>query len=447
MTHCQQNNSPDQLQFPSLASKPVVVEFSAGAQSSDTGLLLLAAVDRRFQVTSRIAGCIPDPRQQAKVRHSMVDLVRQRVFQIAAGYEDCNDADDLRADPALKLSCGRLPSGHDLASQPTLSRLENSICLATCGKIAREMIDIFISCHGPGPRQVIIDLDATDDPLHGNQQLRLFRRYYDDWCYLPLVATAQADDGDFWPLFAWLRPAIHGDRWQAGTWLLIIARAIDEAWPQTKLIFRADCGFAAPDTYRLCEENTIAYLLGIGPNKALMRLASAYIQQAKAAYQATGQPVAVFGDFFYRAVRWRRQRRVVVKAEVTATGGLNVRFVVTNMFSLDPEGVWRLYCKRGDMENRIKELKLALRMDKTSCHRFAPNAVRVLFTAVAYLLYVLVRMLAAGTEFARAQVWRLRERLVKVGGWMTQSARRVLVRCPSGYPWAGLWVQLCRALG
>ena len=226
---------------------------------------------------------------------------------------------------------------------------------------------------------MVIDLDTTDDALHGNQQLRFFHGYYAHYCYLPLSAVAQADNGPSWPLFSWLRPAMHRERFGAATWLLVILKAMTRAWHGTQLIVRADSGFASPDIYRLCEHEGVSYVIGLARNGRLEKLSEQYMQRARAAYQHTGQPVRVFGEFFYQAASWRRQRRVVVKAQITATGGENLRFVVHNSCGMKPEQVWEFYCGRGDMENRIKELKLALRVDKTSCHSFAANAFRGLF--------------------------------------------------------------------
>ena len=434
MTEC----CPQQLTFPSLIGKPVVAEFTGEQQSSDSGLLLLGEVERELRLIDRLVRCLHDRRAPEKVVHELSELVSQRVFQIAAGYEDCNDADKLRSDPILKLCCGRRPSEQDLGSQPTLSRLENSVSLQQVRSIFDELMRLFVSQQRRAPGHVIIDLDSTDDKLHGHQQLRLFNGYYDSYCYLPLIITLEVDDGQIWPLFAWLRPAHHGDRCEASTWLLRVIRRLRAAWPKTRLIVRADSGFAGPDLYRLCEEEAVGYVIGLARNARLKGQTEALLAEAQERYASGERPVQLYSEFHYQADSWRRIRRVVGKAEVTAKGH-NQRFVVHNLRGLSAEEVYKLYGRRGEVENRIKELKLGLKMDRTSCHRFAANAFRVVLHLAAYLLYVVVRERLAGTELARAQVHTLRERLVKVGAWVRESVRRVLIRCPQAYPWPHLW--------
>ena len=438
MTECY----AEQLQFPALVGKPVVVEFTAPEASSDSGLLLLRQVDERLGLSRRLVRCLHDRRDPSKVRHELVTLLLQRVLQIAAGYEDCNDADRLRSDPVLKLCCGRRPSELDLASQPTLSRWENSVGWRELLALRDALVRVFLSRQRRAPREIVIDLDSTDDEVHGHQQLRLFNGYYDEYCYLPLIVTAQADGGSIWPLFAWLRPALHGDRFQAATLLLGVLRKLRAAWPKVRLIVRADSGFAGPDLCRLCEDEGVEYVIGLARNSRLERELEPLMEAARELHcPDSGLPTQLFTEFHYRARPWRRTRRVVGKAEVTAEGD-NVRFVVHNLREGTPRQVYHLYAQRGEVENRIKELKLALKVDRTSCHRFVANAFRVMLYAAAYLLFVSLRELLSGTELAQAQVFTLRERLVKVAGFVTESVRRVLIRCPQAYPWPKLWFQL-----
>jgi hypothetical protein len=441
MTQC----SPQQLQFPSLVSKPVVVEFSAGEASSDAGLLLLAQVDARLGLCRRLSGCLQDARDQSKVRHQLGALIAQRVMQIGAGYEDCNDADTLRHDPVVKLCCGRRPGGDDLASQPTLSRWENSVSLREVRALCDALVELFIGQQRQAPKQVVLDVDSTDDELHGQQQLRFFHGYYDEYCYLPLIVTAEVDGGQMWPLFAWLRPACHGDRFQAGTQLLRLIRRLKGAWPTTRLMVRADSGFASPELYRLCEAEGVGYVAAVARNERLARELEEQLAAARELYVEGQGHVQLFREFVYQADSWRRPRRVVGKAEVTVQGD-NLRFVVHNLRDRTPRQVYKLYCRRGEGENRIKELKLGLRADRTSCHRFAANAFRVVLHVAAYVLYAALRQLLAGTELARAQVPTLRERLVKVAAVVRESVRRVLVCCPRAYPWPRLWLWVMRQL-
>jgi len=442
MTEC----SAEQLVFPALIGKPVVVEFTAPEASSDSGWLLLRQVDRRLGLTRRLAACLEDGRDSRKVRHELESLLLQRVLQIAAGYEDCNDADRLRSDPVLKLCCGRRPEAEDLASQPTLSRFENAVGWNEWRALRDALVRLFISRQVRPPREIVIDLDSTDDEVHGHQQLRLFHGYYDEYCYLPLIVTAQADGGAYWPLFSWLRPATHGDRFQAATQLLVVIRKLRQAWPQTRLIVRADSGFQGEDLCRLCEDEGIEYVIGMARNP---RLEGELEELMAAAHELdcppSGLPTQLFTEFHYQAGSWRRTRRVVGKAEITPEGE-NQRFVTHNLRAGTPREVYGFYAQRGEMENRVKELKLALKVDRTSCHRFLANAFRVILYTAAYILWVALRECLAGTELAQAQVFTLRERLVKVAGFVTESVRRVLIRCPAAYPWPKLWFQILERL-
>lgn len=442
MTEC----CAEQLPFPSLTRKPVVVEFTVPEASSDSGWLLLRAMDKELGVTRRLSGCLLDEREPAKVRHELQSLVLQRVLQIAAGYEDCNDADRLRFDPVLKLCCGRSPRGLDLASQPTLSRFENAVGWDELRALREAFIQLFIGRQETPPDEVVIDLDSTDDKVHGHQQLRLFHGYYGAYCYLPLIVTTQADGGAYWPLFGWLRPALHGDRFQTATLLLGVIRKLRKAWPKTRLIVRADSSFAGPDLCRLCEDEGVEYVIGLARNPRLTEELDELMADAGELHcPESGLSTQLFTEFDYQAGSWRRVRRVVGKAEITPEGE-NRRFVVHNLREGTPREVYKFYALRGDMENRIKELKLAIKVDRTSCHRFVANAFRVMLYVGAYLLWVGLREKLAGTELADAQVFTLRERLVKVAGFVTESVRRVVIRCPKAYPWPKLWHVLVHRL-
>jgi hypothetical protein len=308
------------------------------------------------------------------------------------------------------------------------------------------LMRVFIHQQPRPPKEVAIDLDSTDDEVHGHQQLRLFNGYYDEYCYLPLIVTAQADGGAFWPLLGWLRPARHGDRFQATTLLLEVIRKLRKAWPKTRLIVRADTGFAGPDLCRLCEDEGVEYVIGLARNPRLEQELEELMAAAHELHcPSSGLPTQLFTEFHYQAGPWRRVRRVVGKAEITPEGE-NRRFVVHNLRAGTPREVYQFYAQRGEMENRIKELKLAIKMDRTSCHRFLANAFRVILHVAAYRLWVAMRELLAGTELAQAQVFALRERLLKVAGFVTESVRRVLIRCPQAYPWPKLWFQILQRL-
>jgi hypothetical protein len=441
MTDC----SADLALFP-LSHKPVVVRANGGALTSDAGALLLRQLDDRLGLTRRLAGCLADRRDPAKVRHDLRALLRQRIYQIALGYEDCNDADRLRADPALKLAVGRAPAEVDLASQPTLSRLENAVTWRDCWRISEALLECYLQCHRKRPpRRLVLDVDATDDETHGHQQLAFFHGYYDEHCYLPLLVFAQAEgEGEQALIGALLRPGnVHGGH-QAMALVKAMVRRLRQAFPECVIELRADSALARPEVYDGCEKLAIPYTISLPKNERLREIAQPWMRDAQAIHAETGEKVQVFGEFAYAAHAWSRERRVICKAEVMSQGE-NPRFVVTNRTRPKPKALYHFYCQRGDPENRIKELKLDLKADRLSCHRFWANHFRLLLHAAAYVLMQAMRAALAGTDLARAQVSTLRLSLLKVGARIRESVRRVWVQLPSAYPWAHLWHILARA--
>jgi len=441
MTDC----SPDLTLFP-LSQKPVVVRADGGALTSDAGALLLRQLDERLGLTRRLAGCVVDRRESSKVRHDVLSLLRQRIYQIALGYEDCNDADHLRADPALKLAVGRAPTEDELASQPTLSRLENAVGWRECWRFSEALLECYLQRHHKcPPRRIVLDVDATDDETHGDQQLAFFHGYYDEHCYLPLLVFAQAEGtGEQELIAAMLRPGnVHGGH-QAMALIGAVVRRLRAALPECVIELRADSALALPEVYEGCEKIALPYTISLPKNERLMEMAEPWMTDAQAIHAETGEKVQVFGAFAYAAHTWSRERRVICKAEVMSQGE-NPRFVVTSRGDVEPEAHYRFYCQRGDPENRIKELKLDLKADRLSCHRFWANQFRLLLHAAAYVLMQAMRKLLAGTEFARAQVATLRLFLLKVGARIRESVRRVFVQLPSAYPWFELWHRLARA--
>ena len=397
-------------------------------------------------MTRGLARCVTDRRQPAKVRHEMLALVRQRIYQIALGYEDCNDADHLRADPALKLAVGRAPTEDDLASQPTLSRLENQVGWHECWRISEALLECYRQRHRKHPpARLVLDVDATDDETHGHQQLAFFHGYYDEHCYLPLLVFAQAEgEGEQELIGALLRPGnVHGGH-RAMSLIRTLVRRLRAAFPECVIELRADSDLARPEIYEGCEQLAIHYTVSLPKNERLIAMAQPWRRDAEAIHAEIGEQVQVFGEFAYAADSWLHERRVITKAEVMSKGE-NPRFVVTSRTDLEPEAHYRFYCQRGDPENRIKELKLDLKADRLSCHRFWANQFRLLLHATAYMLMQAMRAALAGTEFARAQVSTLRLRLLKVGARIRESVRRVWVQLPSAYPWAHLWPRLARA--
>lgn len=430
----------EQLSFGNLHGKQVTAAFDGGNVSSDGGLLLVQEADFALGLTETVGGCLRDRRQAAKVHHSFGDMLAQRFYQIACGYEDCNDADELRYDPVFKTAIGRLPeSGRDLPSQPTLSRFENSVGRTHLYRMAEALIDCVLDQYADQtPKRIIIDFDATDDPTHGQQQLTGFNAFYDEHCYLPLIATARIDDGPDELLAAVLRPGkIH-----AGTNALSVLKRLvaklRRRWPKAQILFRADNGFGKPEIYDWCEDNGLGYLISLATNSRLATISKQWMEDARAEYEETAEKVRRVHETRYAAKDWRHERRVIVKAEVMAEGD-NPRYVVTNLTDGDAEALYDLYAMRGDQENRIKELKNDLRIDRTSCPRFVANQFRVLLHAMAFVLLNHLRKHLTGTELAKAQACTLQRHLLKLGVRVIETARRVWLRFASNCPAQHIW--------
>jgi hypothetical protein len=440
------SNSSFEHRIP-FGKKEIVADFSGGSISSDGGHMLLKQADRKLGLTERLSECIRDSRDSRKVKQSTRDMLSQRIFGIACGYEDCNDFDTLRSDPMLKLSVDREPiSGEDLASQPTLSRLENSVTRRELFLMGEMLVSLFIERHeGSPPKRIVLDADATDDPTHGQQEFEFFHGYYDCHCYLPLLIYATSDDGEEDLLSAVLRPGnVH-----AGHRIVSVMRRIMErlraAFPEAEIVFRGDAGMALPEVYDWCEDAGILYAISLPKNSRLLGLAEEYLYDAEAAYEETGEKVRSFGEFSYAAETWRQDRRVVVKAEVVGKGE-NPRFVVTNIGGLDAEDVYEFYIDRGDVENRIKELKGDLLSGRTSCHRFLANQFRLFLHAAAFVLVQAIRRALSGTELAAAQAGTIRTKLLKVGARVKETTRRVWVKLPTSYPYQRAWEMILTRL-
>jgi Transposase DDE domain group 1 len=428
MTDC--NRQP--LTFSSLGGKSVVADFLGGRLTSDAGALLLRAVGRKTGLFEAIAAAIPDPRNPVFVIHDQPSMIAQRVVAIALGYEDLNDHQTLWADPAIQLAAGRLPDEElPLASPPTLCRLENRIERQTLIRISETLLEQFLASHAQPPEHLILDFDATDDPVHGHQEGRFFHGYYDHYCFLPLYVFC----GDEL-LAAYLRPSKIDASKHSRALLKLLIRRLRQAWPDVKITLRADSGFCRWRLMRWCDSHGIGYVLGLARNQALERLGADWIHKAKRQFKASGQPQRIFGSFAYAAASWDRQRRVIVKAEHTAQGP-NPRFLVINVPG-DPKELYEgVYCQRGEMENRIKEQPLDLFADRTSCHRFLANQFRLLLSSAAYVLMQALRRTALReTELERAQVGTIRLKLLKVAARVVVSARRIVFHLASSYPYA-----------
>ena len=452
-----ESNTTQRLLFPELFSKPVVVQFDQRQGSSDGGAILLKAADRRLRLTPALAACLIDPRQPGKVEHEMEELLKQRIYAVACGYADANDAARLASDPVHKLLLGRDPvEGKDLASQPTLCRFENAPDRKQLYRVGEALAEGVIERHRRRlhgcARRVTIDLDVTDDPTHGAQQLSFFNGHYDEWCYLPLVGFMSFNDEKEQYLFtAVLRPG--NAPTQAGA-IGILQRILEGVWkafPKARVRVRLDGGFADPQLLDFLDDVGVESVVAMGKNAVLERLAEPEMQEARRLSQRSGETEHVYGEGRYRAKSWRRERRVIFKAEVVRAEGKepkdNPRFVITNL-KQRPQWIYeQIYCARGEIENRIKELHVGLEIDRTSCTSFWANQFRVLMTAAAYVLLQELRLRASRTACARAQVWTLRERLLKLGARVVGSVRRVVIHLPVSFPYESSFRQIALSFG
>ncbi len=439
MTQC--TPGPTQLALDFHRERPVVVTFDAPQTSSDGGAVLLRQVDDFLGLSGWMAQLLPDRRDPVKTQHSTQELLRQRIYQIALGYEDCNDADWLRHDPALKTACDLLPfDGGALSSQPTLSRLENSVSMRVVTQMARALIDRWVTALPDETDVVILDIDATDDETHGGQQLSFFHGYYDHHMYHPLLLFDGAG-GEL--ITAILRPGnVHAGR-GAARLLRRVIRAIKHRFPSAQVVVRGDAGFSLPaimnELERLdAELGDVDYLLGLAKNDVLLRLAAPVLEAAGQQQRASGGTVKLFSSFLYATKEtWPQPRRVVVKAEHSDKGA-NPRFVVTSLEGVRPDWLYHAYIQRGAAENWIKDLKNALAADRLSCCRFAANAFRLLLHSAAYVLMHALRTQLAplAPRLATAQFDTLRLRLLKVAALVSRSARRILIRLPRAFPFA-----------
>jgi hypothetical protein len=452
--------NPQQLEFQGVGRRTLVAGFDGGTLTSDGGLLLLSEVEQRCGILRRFAACFRDQRNPAYVEHSLEELVRQRVLGLALAYEDLNDHDELRTDPLLAAVVGKAdPTGNDrrqqqdrgkpLAGKSTLNRLEwGAVKQDRYRKISvdskavdRFLVDTFLSAHDSVPSQIILDLDATDDPLHGEQEGRFFHGYYGGYCYLPLYIFCGSH-----LLCAHLRSSDRDASAGAVTEVERIVGQIRSRWPEVQIILRADSGFAREELMAWCEQQGVDFVFGLARNARLQRALGGELAQAHEQFEQSGEATRIFRDFPYQTRKsWSCQRRVIGKAEHLAKGA-NPRFIVTSLTaeSWPAAALYeQLYCARGEMENRIKEQQLCLFADRTSSHNLASNQLRLWFSSVAYILLNELRRLGLqGTELARARCDTIRTKLLKIGAQIRVTVRRVWVHLSSSYPHAALWTQI-----
>ena len=448
----------EQLSFDFLPHLPVIVQPHRGQITSDAGLLPMAQFDRRWNYTARMAACLDDgprddPRQKHRTPqtdHQRIEMLRQRLFGVLAGYEDCNDHDTLRSEPVFKMIADRLPEDEDLASQPTLSRFENSV---TCASLQR-LIDFLIATgierlkqlHGGKlPASITLDLDATDDPTHGQQQLTLFHAYFGQYQYFPLIISEPTSKHVF---VAWLRPGTVHAALGADDDLMRVVNALRKERPDIQIHVRGDAAFGVPWMYEICEKNSLTYTFGFSTNTRLKKLTEALMNQAVQQYEQTKDKQRLFDCFPYQCDSWDHPRTVIAKAECHRQG-TNLRFVVTNRPGVasasDGEREYDDYIQRGESEQRMDELKNGLKMDRLSCHRFMANFFRLILHTASFNLLNAVRHSDELPEVLRVgQPCTWRTQVIKVAATIVQTARRIIVKLAANWPWWPMYQSVAR---
>jgi hypothetical protein len=447
MTECNQET----FRFAAHFSRRVEAGFTAGQVSSDGGALLLRQVDGRIKLLDRLAGCFSDGRDPERIEHPVGEMLAQRIYGLALGYEDLNDHEQLRSDPLMAVLSGKRDLEEPLAGKSTLNRLELSGRTLRYHKISYSaeaidqlLVDIYLESQATAPQRMVLDLDATDVPIYGHQPQRFFHGYYDSYCYLPLYIFAGEQ-----LLRVRLRPSNQDASAGAGEEVRCLVEQIRRRWPKVNIVLRADSGFCREALMGWCEAHQVDYLFGLQRNQRLCRIIGAQMHQAYLQHQTTGKAARLFAEFEYRTHKsWSRARRVIAKAEYLDKGQ-NPRFVVTSL----PAEQWpaqdlyeKLYCARGEMENRIKE-QMCLFADRLSTDEMRANQLRLYFSALAYTLVEALRRLALkGTEWAQAQVDTLRRKLFKIGTIVRVSVRRIVLQMSSAYPWKDIYARAYRAL-
>jgi hypothetical protein len=420
-----------------VCGKPVIARFDGGHLSSDGGVLVLREIEQRMGVAERLAGCIDDPRVQAQVVHGLAEMIRFRMLMIASDYEDGNDATTMRSDPAFKLAQGVLPSGRDLASQPTLSRLENWPDLRALLRMGTSMIDLYCASYARVPKRIVLDFDDTFDAVHGGQQLRLFNAHYDEYGFQPIVVF----DGDGRFVTAMLRPAKRPSGVEIQKLLRRVLRAIRANWPATQILIRADSHYCCPEVIAFCRANGLDFILGVAPTTTLRRHVEALEASAKACFEAGPKKAKArrFKEFYDGAASWSRVERILARVEA-GEDGTDTRFIVTNLEGGRPKVLYEdIYCRRGCAENHIKSWKTHLAADRTSCTKATANQFRLFLHAGAYwLLWALRAAMPKRSAWRVAQFDTLRLRLVKIAARVVEMKTQVRLHLPSACPYQAI---------
>jgi hypothetical protein len=429
MTNC--NKFP--IKFSSIKNKKVLANFKGGEVTSDAGLLLLKEIDKKLNLTKNIANLFSDKRQKSKTQHSIQDMLRQRVFGLALGYEDLNDHDTLKNDSAFQVAVGKETA---LASSPTLCRFENSFNRKLAVEIHKEIIQVFVKSFKTAPKELILDFDATDNPVHGKQEKKAYHPYYGYDCFLPLHVFC----GDQL-LISYLRPSNQDGAKHAWAISSLLVKYFRRIWPEVKIIFRGDCGFCRHKMLQWFDKNQVDYVVGIGGNSRIKAMLEPTLQEVKERYSETKEKQKIFKKFVYSAHSWKRERTVIGKAEYNAKGS-NARFIVTSLNDSAKNLYEKQYCARGEMENRIKE-QFLLFSDRTSCHRWWPNQLRILLSGLAYILLERMRSLfLKGSKYASSQVNTIRLRILKIGAVIIKNTRKICFYLSSSFPDQSLFIKL-----
>jgi len=453
MTHTTKNFAKQQSGqfeiFPlsPVSKKNVDLRFTGQDSSSDAGALLLRETEHQIGLIDRLTDCIRDERDSRYTRHELKELLGQRIYQICCGYADANDCDALRGDAILKMCNDRLPyQDPDLASQPTMSRLENSVSSTDTYRMAQALVDVFIASYDQAPPVIILDCDDTNSPTYGGQQLSLFNTYYHGYCYMPLHIY-EGRSGRL--ITTVLRP---GRRSKAADMFALLRRVITRirvAWPVTRIIVRGDAHFSSPDLMDWCHgQSKVQFITGLSGNKRLHELAGYIIRGAQNEFEQTSQPVKHYGELSYQAGSWSRPERVIVKVEVSHPG-TNIRYVVTSSRRYRVRHIYEKgYCSRGTMELYIKDHKSCLHSDRASCSRFLANQFRLLLHSAAYvLMHALRTQVLRGTRLARATFATIQGKLLKVAGWVRELKTKISIELPHSYPYSAVFGKALHLFG
>jgi hypothetical protein len=434
------------LLFKGISNKKIEADFNGGEVSSDAGLFFLREVENRIGLIRKMTDSLRDRRHPGYVKHQLLELFKQRVFQISCGYEDGNDSNELREDPVMKIACERLPDDDPaLASQPTISRFENRVSRTDLYRIAEVFVNVFIDSYSEPPEGIILDIDDTDDLTHGHQQLTLFNAYHGDYCYMP-IHIYEGRSGKL--ITTVLRPGKRPTGKQIVSILKRVVKKIRTAWPEVGILLRADAYYSCPAVFDFCEETDMKYVLGFKSLSPLVRQVESFVQETSQRFKLERHPVKMFTETLYKAKSWEKVRRVIAKVEYNALGS-NTRFIITNLEHWNRRFIYQtIYSGRGAAELMIKEHKNHLFSDRTSCTSFSANQFRLFLHSAAYVLFHTFRRLhLKGTQWASAQFDTIRLKIIKIGARIIQRTRKIRIHLPTSFPWKGelqkIWLSCC----